>query len=75
MRKVEEEFLSTNPFSNLFSEFIINEPAHKHLLNLSKSNGISHSYQLDQSIPLKCCWVTFFIQLLIEHSVNKQCRP
>ena len=43
-----------------------------------KPNGVSHSYQLDQSISVeKGCWMVFFIfiQILIVHSVSKQWRP
>ena len=41
-------------------------------------NGLSHLYQLDQSIfHLRGVWCTFFIFiiLLIEIPVSKQCRP
>ena len=50
----------------------------KHLLNPSKPNGISHSYQLDQYISVLRAvgWYFFiFIKILIELSQSKQWRP
>ena len=43
-----------------------------------KPNGISHCYQLEQSISVlrDVGWYfSFFIQILIEHSASKQWRP
>ena len=47
-------------------------------LNTFKQNVISYSYQLDQSIfvlRVAGWYFTFFIQILIEHSVSKQWGP
>ena len=41
-------------------------------------NGISHPYQLEQSVPVirNAGWYSpFFIQILIEQSASKQWRP
>ena len=47
------------------------------LANPFKPNGISHCYQLEQSISVKGGWVVFFIfiQILKETSVNKPGEP
>ena len=48
-------------------------------INPFKLNGISHCYQLDQSISILrgvgWYFFPFFFQILIKHSVSKQCRP
>ena len=47
-------------------------------LNIFKLNGISHYYRLNQSISVLLVvrwYFIIFIQILIEYSVFKQCRP
>ena len=43
-------------------------------INTFNPNGISHSYQLDQSISILMMLVVFFIfmQILVEYSLSKQ---
>ena len=46
--------------------------------NPFKHNGISHCYQLEQSISIlrNVGWYfSFFFHILIEHSASKQWRP